>query len=108
EGIDENELSVKKVTKEKIIQSQKASFVHRQDLLKFRKTYLKIKLQKRDKFVKKVTIPYILVQVFRRITRKKSIELWRKQSNVFNFNKSMKLALLNLKIVTKFNHKLRK
>ncbi len=107
-GIDNNELSVKKVTKEKIIQSQKASFVHRQDLLKFRKTYLKIKLQKRDKSVKKVTIPYILVQVFRRITRKKSIDVWRKQSNVFKFNKSMKFALLNLKIVTKINHKLRK
>src|SRR5690606_19754602 len=76
-GIDNKELSVKKVTKEKIIQSQKASFVHRQDLLKFRKTYLKIKLQKRDKFVKKVTIPYILVQVFRRLTRKKSIDVWR-------------------------------
>src|SRR5690606_18969677 len=66
-GIDNNELSVKKVTKEKIIQSQKSSFVHRQDAIFFRKNILNI--PKRKRFKKDILFTYKLVQKARRITR---------------------------------------
>jgi coenzyme F420-reducing hydrogenase beta subunit len=108
EGIENEELFVNIVSKDKIIQSQKASFVHRQDSLEFRKRYLKIKIKKRDRFVKPISIHYKLVQIYRRKARKRSIVFWRNKPNLICFNKSMKVTFLKLKIATKLNHKLRK
>lgn len=107
-GIHSDELSVQLVSKDKIIQSQKASFVHRQDSLNFRRKYLKIDLTKRDRFIKSIPFHYKLVQMYRRKVRKRSLVLWRESSNLSLFNKSMKVSIFSLRIVTKLNHKLRK
>lgn len=107
DGIKNEDLSVKEVSKDKIIQSQKASFVHRQDSLHFRQNFIKIKLKKRSRFRKPIPFHYKLVQICRRLTRKRSLEIWEKNPDVTYFKKSMKATFLKLKIATKLNHKLR-
>ncbi len=106
-GIEKNELSVISISKDKIIQSQRASFSHRQDSLYFRKKYSHFKIEKRKRFKKQLSIPYKVVQLVRRKTRAESINIWRKYNNDQIFRKKMKVYLKLLRIVTKINHKLR-
>ncbi|TXD48925.1 Coenzyme F420 hydrogenase/dehydrogenase, beta subunit C-terminal domain [Polaribacter sp. IC073] len=103
-----NLLTIDVVSKEKIIQSQKGSFTHRQDSIFFRKKIAGVKLKKRIKFKKKIKLSYKLVQVSRRMVRRKSLAIWKLNKNASIFNKKMKYYLFILKVATKINHKIRK
>ncbi len=104
-GIDNNELSVKKVTKEKIIQSQNASFKHRQKALKYRlRKYDYSNLEKRKRFLDNIPFEFKVVQEMRRKTRKNSLVFWKNNKTVTVFVKKMALDLKKLAKKTKYYH----
>src|SRR5690606_24033063 len=104
-GIDNNELSVKKVTKEKIIQSQNASFKHRQNALKYRLIKFDYsKLEKRKRFLVNIPFEFKVVQDMRRKTRKNSLVFWKNNKTVTVFVKKISLDLKKLAKKTKYYH----
>jgi|SRR5690554_2853456 len=112
DGIKKEQLNLKPLSPEKVYQSQKGGFTHRQDTLKIRVDILrrkrKIVPQQRERFFKKSNLSLIVVQYARRITRKQSILLWKKHKSSKLFDKAMRNYLRLLSIVTRVNHKLRK
>ena len=111
DGILTNELHVKNVDKESIIESQKSSFSHRQDAVKFRLMIAKLLGKKtpyvRKRMIKSITVPYSLVQLQRARTRRKSLEYWKLCKDIKLFNKKMKIELKLLSKLTGVYHKLR-
>ncbi|MBO6213492.1 Coenzyme F420 hydrogenase/dehydrogenase, beta subunit C-terminal domain [Algoriella sp.] len=104
-GIDNKELSVKKVTKEKIIQSQNASFKHRQNALKYRlRKFDYSKLKKRKRFLVNIPFEFKVVQDMRRKTRKNSLVFWKNNRTVTVFVNKISLDLKKLAKKTKYYH----
>ncbi len=105
------EINVKKVHKNKIIASQSPSFYHRQNAIYFRANFihhnLRVKPYYRKRMNRNISIPYMLVQSQREITRKRSIEIWKNKRNITEFNKEMKKSLKYLHWLTKINRKYR-
>lgn len=106
EGILNRELEVKSVSKDLIVASQKGSFLHRQNAIAYRTKFVKLPLNKR--FDKKISLSYKAVQQIRRVTRAKSINIWRTYPKFDTFNKNIFPYLFTLKVVTKINRKIRK
>jgi coenzyme F420 hydrogenase subunit beta len=110
-GITNLELQVNNIDSYKIIQSQSSSFSHRWDGLKTRllrrRFQGKVSPKIRDRVIKNATFPYIMVQLFRQNTRRKSVVFWK--DNPYNqiFKQKMKTTLYKLNILTKIYHKLR-
>ncbi|OUL60059.1 Coenzyme F420 hydrogenase/dehydrogenase, beta subunit C-terminal domain [Flavobacterium sp. AJR] len=111
-GILTNEISVKIVDENKIIQSQLGGFNHRQDAIG-----LRIKLRKlrgeiipfiRKRVIKDISIPFAIVQLNRLIVRKKSLIEWQKKPNLNVFEKKMKLMMFSLKLTSLLYRKLKK
>ena len=110
-GIISQELAVQKISKEKIIQSQKSSFSHRQDAIGFRAKIVKSRGNLvpnfRKRFVKPIQFSYKLVQLQRMRTRLNSLKIWSKFKNSHQFQKKIKNDLLILRVLTKIYHKTR-
>mgnify|MGYP003653145950 CR=1 FL=1 len=111
DGISSNDLTISPLDKEKIIQSQKPSFAHRQDAILFRtrlsKLFGKLIPHVRKRVLKSISIPYAIVQIQRERTRSKSFEYWSKFKNSSQFKMKMKTDLYILKWLTIINQKLR-
>lgn len=106
------EFIAQSVPVERIIESQRASFSHRQDAVRFRSSLSRWTDSVPTPFVRgrvtrSVSLPFAIVQILRERTRRKSIEYWRGDANVARFNRKMKLHLSLLRFFTKVYHKLR-
>jgi|SaaInlStandDraft_1057018.scaffolds.fasta_scaffold02573_10 coenzyme F420 hydrogenase subunit beta len=104
-GIDNKQLQIQEIDSEDIINSQDASFRHRQDSIGLRVLLNKFKGKvtptKRYNF-KISSISSLLTQLIRRKTRAKSIELWFKSKDASIFEREMYKYRYILKILSKF------
>lgn len=111
-GMERDELCVRPAAKARIIESQRPSFSHRRDGLRFRMRMAKLQGDAlpyvRKRVLKPISISYRIVQLQRSVTRAKSLERWRASSSVGVFNGKMHGALKRLKLVTKIYHRMRK
>jgi coenzyme F420 hydrogenase subunit beta len=111
EGIRANELTVSPVLKEKVIQSQRASFMHRRTALSFRMKMNKLNglllPNIRTRVLGRITFTYAVVQFLRNLVRGRSLVYWHKTRDINRFNQKMKPFLLVLKLATKVYHKFR-
>lgn len=111
EGQASGELELESLTQERFLASQQGSFNHRHDGMSTR-----IDMAKRTGAVtppkrvgkKKLPLYLKLVQVSRRRTRAKSLEVWAKYQNAPEFDRHMRPELLKLKLITKLSHAVRK
>ncbi|WP_018626102.1 Coenzyme F420 hydrogenase/dehydrogenase, beta subunit C-terminal domain [Niabella aurantiaca] len=112
EGIEGNGLCVQPVDKNKIIESQRPSFSHRQDGVKFRMRMAKLQGHVlpyvRRRVLKPVSVFYGIVQLQRAITRGRSLKQWQAAPFSEVFNRKMSGALKRLRLVTKIYHRMRK
>lgn len=111
-GIRDGEFAVQSVPIERVVESQRASFSHRHDAVRFR-SWLSRWADSvptpfiRERVTRSISPPFAIVQVLRERTRRKSIEYWREDANVARFNRKMKAHLSLLRFFTKVYHKLR-
>lgn len=108
EGIASNELQVNNVNKGLIIKSQEGSFRHRQDSMLFRLNLQRVKLTKRKRFYKNINFYNKIIQLARRNTRFKSLNIWIQTNGNLNlFKKNMSKHLLILKTLNLVKNKLK-
>lgn len=111
QGIASGELSLDLIDKSRVVQSQKSSFTHRQDALKYRLNVLKSQIEhlppKRSRVMKNIPIYFRYVQRARMSVREQSLLLWRKYPDAVTFDKALAKYLRPLKQRTKFYHLLR-
>lgn len=110
-GIQDGELSVGKVPWRTVVDSQRASFNHRQDAAQFRNWVARmngIDLPPiRLRITRSISLPSAVVQLQRLITRKKSLSYWKERADVTSFNKKISRHLRILKTVQDLYHMLR-
>lgn len=107
QGIEQSEIYVKSVSPDLVKSSQQGSFNHRHDGL-----YVRLKEAKRKKILiaekrhgqKPVSITIELLHRLRRLTRKRSLNVWKKHRNSVYFDHKMQPTLKLLKVVTKASH----
>ena len=105
EGIESRDLIMDKVPVEKISQSQKAGFNHKQNSIYFRilmgrKNGVTIPYI-RPRLLKKVTMAEAMVQLLRERTRSESLRLAKVCKDINEFNRKMKSRLITLRGITK-------
>lgn len=105
EGISNSRLTVNSITPETMKASQQGSYNHRHEGLYVRIKEAKIKgwpiAEKR--YGKAPVPPHIaIVQLLRRRTRKKSLEIWNKRKSSIYFDKEIAKDLRFLKLATKY------
>lgn len=111
-GLNQNFLTLDKVTVEKILLSQNGSFNHRHKGLLYRtiqasKRGTKIP-EKRQRYLNKQNIFFNLVQNSRLKTRQNSLDSWLETKDSLKFKIKMKPYLANLKFFTLWNHRIMK
>lgn len=110
-GIANQELHAAAVPKELIVKSQRGSFNHRQDALKFRVLIRRMQRTTvphlRHRVFRSISFPFKIVQLQRLVTRKMSLKIWREKSNANSFEKAMKPYLKTLSVLTRIYHKLK-
>ena len=111
-GLQKGLLSVVSVPKEKIIESQSSSFKHRQSAINFRKKLAMAMGERRLPYVrervsKSISFMYALVQIQRLITRRQSLEYWKKKPNLSSFNYKIRNKLKALSFLTKVCRRLK-
>lgn len=110
-GIENGELTVARVAPRKVVDSQRASFNHRQDAAQFRNWVARMRRldvpPTRSRVLRSISLPSAVVQLQRLITRKKSLSYWRDQADITSFNKKIAKHLLILRGIQKFYHMLR-
>jgi len=108
DGIVSHKLSLEDLPLDRFISSQQGSFNHRHSGLSYRikraKKMGRLVPPKRFADDNSITVDYKLVQYFRLIVRKKSLEIWKNVLNVGLFDKKMKKYLRLLKRATQMNH----
>jgi len=107
EGIQKNELKLSTISLDKMIQSQKGSFKHRQDAIQFRaKRIQKIveKVPPKRYYSTNLSLDYKIVQIVRMHTRRKSLQVWKDTRNSNDFIRRMRVTLWVLRKVTIFHH----
>lgn len=108
-GIANKQLHAAPVPKELIVKSQRGSFNHRQDALKFRVLIRRMQRaivpRVRNRVFRKISLPFKIVQLQRLVTRKMSLEIWRKKTDADSFEKGMKPYLKTLSVLTRVYHK---
>lgn len=107
ESIAEGKTTIASLPIEKFLASQQGSFNHRQKGLSYRikqahKKKTPIPPKRFDN--EKVTIDFKVVQKLRRVTRKKSLEVWKHEKNSNAFDAKLKKSLNHLKFVTRMYH----
>ena len=109
QGIENNELVIDSIDEDEFIKSQKGSYTHRQDTISYR-------LNKNNPFgenipkrfhINKTPFEIVLVQKYRILTRKLSIDLWIKTKDKDMFFRKMEPYLRKLKKATKLYHRVR-
>lgn len=109
-GLNQNFLTLDKVTVEKILLSQNGSFNHRHKGLLYRtiqasKRGTKIP-EKRQRYLNKQNIFFNLVQNSRLKTRQNSLDSWLETKDSLKFKIKMKPYLANLKFFTLWNYRI--
>lgn len=107
EGIQSTTLSVEPISPDTMRASQQGSYNHRHDGL-----YVRVKeaqargvpMAEKRYGKKPVTFDVYFVQKLRRLTRRKSLEVWSQTQTATEFDKKMKSVLFNLKVATKITH----
>ncbi|WP_417371871.1 Coenzyme F420 hydrogenase/dehydrogenase, beta subunit C-terminal domain [Gelidibacter japonicus] len=106
-GIKKGDLTLENLSLEAFLASQQGSFNHRHTGLSVRIKEAK----KRNQPVppkrfgnEKVTMYFKIVQKLRMKVRRKSLVVWKKNSNAKPFDSEMKSFLNPLKVITKVNH----
>lgn len=112
-GIERGELALSQVSIEQIVESQRASFAHRHDALRFRVFLAKFWSPLstpvlRGRLMRSISIPFAIVQMLRARVRYKSIEYWKLKPNVTFFNGQISRELTLLRFFTKLYHKTRR
>lgn len=109
-GLKQKNLTLDKITEEKILLSQGGSFNHRHKGMLYRiikaNKSMQIAPKKRDKHLEKQGIFFNFVQNSRLKTRQKSLDIWVENGNNIAFKAEMKPYLDNLKFFTLLNHRL--
>lgn len=110
EGMDKDEIIIESITPDTMRASQQGSYNHRHEGLYVRLKEAKAKgvpiAEKR--YGKKPVLPdTFIVQVVRRVTRKKSLEIWSQVESSAEFDEKMKKIRLSLKIITKVTQRRR-
>ncbi|MBD8645104.1 Coenzyme F420 hydrogenase/dehydrogenase, beta subunit C-terminal domain [Stenotrophomonas sp. CFBP 13724] len=110
-GIEQGNLHVASCAPSQITSSQRASFLHRRDALKFRIGQARIQGQPvpevRSRVLKRISFSYALVQIQRELTRSASFTSWRRSRSANGFDRTMRPYRILLKIVTRLNRMLR-
>lgn len=110
-GIERGELFVCEIEKQQIILSQKASFAHRRDAVKFRLSFAKLRRKLvpyiRERTLNSISLAYKVVQLQRMRVRTNSLVYWQKTKNIAQFNLRMSKDLSHLRLFTRIYHKLR-
>jgi coenzyme F420 hydrogenase subunit beta len=105
EGIKNKKLNVDPLSLEKFLHSQRGSFSHRQDSIHYRiKKAKRMTPPKRIIDHKPISLDFKIVQLFRMITRKKSLSIWSNHPSHKAFNRKMKGFMFSLKIATLIYH----
>jgi coenzyme F420-reducing hydrogenase beta subunit len=108
EGIKTGDLQIEPLSLDKFIASQKGSFNHRQNAISFRLN-IKDKMNTPYPFKRhtniKISLTFKIVQLFRMLTRKKSLQIWKETKNHNLFDMRMKKYLFLLKFSNSINHK---
>ena len=109
-GLNQNFLTLDKVTEGKILLSQSGSFNHRHKGMLYRimkaNKSMKIVPKKRDKHLDEQGIFFNFVQNSRLKTRQKSLGFWLETADNLKFKMKMKPYLDELKFFTLWNHRL--
>ena len=110
EGMNKAEIVVESISPDTMRASQQGSYNHRHEGLYVRLKEARAKgvpiAEKR--YGKKPVLPdAFIVQVIRRVARKRSLEVWSQVDSSFEFDKKMKKTLLSLKIATKVTQRRR-
>jgi len=110
EGFKNGELKLEEVHKNKIIQSQKSSFIHRQIGLKYRikKNKLQSRITVRERLLESIPFEYKLVQNYRSLIREFSLSNWILKKEKETYMVEIKKKQIKLKKVTKFYHRVQK
>lgn len=106
-GRTNNELNIEELEIDKVIASQQGSFNHRQDGLYVRLEEAKKKglpLAKKRHGKKPVSLDIYVVQKLRRLTRKRSLEIWQHVDSAVDFDNKMEKTLSRLRLATKVTH----
>lgn len=109
-GLRNGQLFLEELSKEKMINSQKGSFNHRQLTLPYRINKAKknnIPVPPKRVSNSKISLNLKIVQDYRMKARSKSFEIWKKSRKSKDFNRDMKNLLFILRKVTKVNHYMR-
>lgn len=109
DGMASGELAAQSIHQRRVIQSQGASFSHRQNAVKLRewmaRTSLDIDIPHvRKRVLRSVSLAYSVVQIQRERTRSQSLELWKANPNIQVFNNRMRRYLKTLRSMTEFYH----
>lgn len=108
-GIEKGDLNLNVLNLEKVKSSQQGSFNHRHKGLLYRLTLAEKRgvavPQKRNRFLKRQSILFNLIQRYRLKARAQSLYVWKKTGNINEFNSQMKPILSILKKITRLNHK---
>lgn len=110
-GINDSQLHAEIISPDTMRASQQGSYNHRHDGLYVRLKEAEkkgIKISEKRYGKTKITFDLILLQKIRRITRRKSLEVWHNTNNVTEFDKQMAETLKELKFITRITHLRRK
>src|SRR5690554_3395235 len=107
EGAKSSAIVIEPISPDTMRASQQGSYNHRHDGL-----YVRVKeaqamgvaIPEKRYGKKPVTLDVALVQKLRRVTRRKSLEVWSQTQTATEFDKEMHSALFNLRIATKITH----
>lgn len=109
-GLNQNFLTLDKITEEKLLLSQSGSFNHRHKGMLYRimkaDKSRKIFPKKRDKHLERHNVFFNFVQNSRLKTRQTSLDLWLETTDNIKFKMKMKPYLDELKFFTLWNHRL--
>lgn len=107
DGILNSELHIEPISPDTILASQQGSYNHRHDGLYVRLQEAKkkgVKISDKRYGKNKISFDLILLQKLRRITRRKSLDVWIQTQVAAEFDKKMQSALFNLRFATKITH----
>lgn len=107
EGASRGELELEELDSDKMISSQRGSFTHRHDGMGIRIIEAKIfgkTIPKKRVSNLLFSLDVLFVQIFRRVVRRKSLELWALEANATSFDAGMRRTLYMLRFFTRVNH----
>lgn len=107
EGASKGELELEELDSNKMISSQRGSFTHRHDGIGIR--IIEAKMFGKTIPKKRISnllfgLDVLFVQIFRRMARRKSLELWALEANATSFDAGMRRTLYMLRFFTRVNH----